>query len=158
MTGTDPSDRLDLRDLAQRYADAIDRRDVEDFVGLFTDDASMGVYEHGEKESVLEYRGAAGIAEIMGLVTIYASTFHVVANHLCKVDGSNATGTTYCLARHLVESGAGVRDIEMLIRYDDVYRKSTDEWQFTRRDIRRQWTVESPAERAKVPTSLDELR
>ena len=157
MSKADPTDRLDLRDLAQRYADAIDRRDVNDLVGLFTPDGSMGVYEHGETESVLEYHGLDKIAEILGLVTIYAATFHIVANHRCQVDGSTATGTTYCLARHLVESNTGAKDIEMLIRYDDTYLKRDDDWYFTRRDIRRQWTVERAAERQKVPTSAEGL-
>lgn len=157
MTNTNPTDRLDLRDLAQRYADAIDRRDVTDLTDLFTEDGSMGVYEHGETDSVLEYRGIEELASVLGLVTIYAATFHIVANHRCAVDGSTATGTTYCLARHLVESDAEVKDIEMLIRYDDSYRKTGGQWQFTRRDIRRQWTVERAAERAKVPTKVSDL-
>jgi ketosteroid isomerase-like protein len=157
VSTTDPTDRLDLRDLAQRYAEAVDRRDVDAFVELFTPDASMGVFEHGEDASVAEYRGRAELATVLELVTFYAATFHIVANHRCDVSGSDATGTTYCLARHLIESDSGAKDIEMLIRYDDTYRKTGGDWQFTRRDIRRQWTVEQRAERAKMPISAEGL-
>lgn len=157
MPAPTPADRLDLRDLAVAYADAIDRRSVGHFSALFADDASMGVYEHGQTNPTLEYRGSEELAAVMGLVTIYAATFHMVANHRCEVDGSRATGTTYCLARHLVESDAGTKDIEMLIRYDDAYVRTDDGWKFARRDIRRQWTVERPAERAPVPRAIEDL-
>jgi len=145
-------ERLDILDLAQAYADTIDRRDTEAFVSLFEPDGDLRIFEHGELVPTAQYRGRDQLAGVMGLVTIYPSTFHLVANHRCAIAGDRATGVTYTSARHLVERSTGLIDLEMLIRYEDQYRRRDGAWRFQRRDVFRQWTTEHAAERAPLPT------
>ena len=42
----------------------------------------------------------------MKLLASYSTTFHLMANHTCEVDGDLGSGEVYCLAHHLTEEGA----------------------------------------------------
>jgi hypothetical protein len=148
---TDPlgevADRLALRALVDRYASAVDARDADAFAALFTPEAVLAVYEHEGDDPVVEYRGHAALREVMGLLQTFSATFHLMANHLCELGPSDATGETYCMAHHLTESEAAATDLVMYIRYRDAYARTPDGWRFARRDVLRQWTEERPAER-----------
>lgn len=150
---TDPlgevADRLALRALVDRYASAVDARDADAFADLFTPEAVLAVYERDGDDPVVEYRGHAALREVMNLLRSYSATFHLMANHVCEIGPSGATGETYCMAHHLTEAeaGAGATDLVMYIRYRDAYARTPGGWRFARRDVLRQWTEERPAER-----------
>ena len=141
------ADRLALRTLVDRYAATVDARDAGAFAALFTAEAVLAVYETEDGEPVVEYRGHEGLREVMGLLRSFTSTFHLMANHLCEIEGDRADGEVYCMAHHLTEDGAAATDLVMYIRYRDAYARTPDGWRFARRDVLRQWTEERPAER-----------
>jgi hypothetical protein len=152
----DASSAIALRSLVDAYAVALDERDVDGFVSLFTVDAELAIHEAGATQPTRSYRGHDELREVMELVRIFSSTFHLVANHVVEPGTEGATGITYCSAHHLVEDGGPAHDVMMLIRYDDVYRQGLDGWQFAKRVTHRQWTVVVPAGRADLPAPASE--
>ena len=140
-------DRLALRDLSDRYARAVDRRDVEAIVELFTDDAALSVYEPATAEAPSRVRrGRAEIAEIPRLIARYPKTFHFVGNALYEIDDDLATGEVYCVAHHLIDDPEGATDHVMLIRYIDTYLRCDDRrWRISDRRLLVDWTEEHRA-------------
>ena len=134
------ADRLEIRDLIDHYATAVDARDADAFAGLFLPKGTLVVYEPGVEEPVVEFTGTEQLRRVMDLVTAFAETFHVMANHRSRVAGDTATGETYCLAHHLTEQGDDAEDLVMFIRYHDTYVRTEDGWRFDTRQVRRAWT------------------
>ncbi|MEZ5167960.1 MAG: nuclear transport factor 2 family protein [Acidimicrobiales bacterium] len=119
--------RDEIRQLAYRYADALDRRDLDLLAGLYRPDARFG--EHGEGAAACR----AFFAESMRRVGM---TVLLVANHLVDFDDAdNARGTVW--AHGFIDDGGptapGEGYIQQLIKYDDRYVRVGGEWRFTRR-------------------------
>jgi uncharacterized protein (TIGR02246 family) len=146
----DADERLALRGLVDAYAHSVDARDADRFAGLFAPDGELVVFEPEEAEPSISWRGPDELREVMKLLSSYSTTFHLMANHTCEIDGDMATGEVYCLAHHLTEEGAAGDNTLMVIRYRDRYAKLDDAWRFARRDVMRQWTEHHVAERARL--------
>ena len=144
------ADRLDLRALVDEYALAVDDRDADRFAGVFTPTGVLAIYEPDEAEPVLTYRGHDELRAVMKLLESYSATFHLMANHTCRLEGDRATGDVYCLAHHLTEEGGAGRDTLMVIRYRDTYERTERGWRIAVRDVMRKWTEFHAAERARL--------
>jgi ketosteroid isomerase-like protein len=140
------ADRLALRDLSDRYARAVDRRDVDTFAELFTEDAELSVHEPAEAEAPSRVRRGRGeLAEIPRLIARYRKTFHFVGNALYEIDGNAATGEIYCVARHLIDDNEAATDHVMFIRYLDNYQRCDDgRWRISGRRLLVDWTEDLP--------------
>lgn len=119
--------RDEIRQLAYRYADAVDRRDLDLLVSLYRPDARFGSFGEGPDACRAFFRASL---ETIGIAVL------LVANHLIDVDDAeSATGTVW--AHGFVDDGGSAREngelIQQLIRYDDRYVKIGGEWRFTRR-------------------------
>jgi ketosteroid isomerase-like protein len=136
------ADRLALRELSDRYARAVDRRDVESFAELFTDDAELSVHDPAEaKAPSRARRGRDELSEVPRLIGQYRKTFHFVGNALYEIDDDSATGEVYCAAHHLIDDPDAVTAHVMLIRYLDSYRRCDDgRWRISRRRVLVDWT------------------
>jgi hypothetical protein len=138
-------DEWELRRLAYRYAQAMDRKQPEVLAQIFTDD--------GEIESV--FRAQRGIAEILTipdmLKSMYAGTLHAVHNQTVTVTGDTAEGETYCVAYHLKhpKDGKHMR-FDYGIKYQDNFMRVNGAWRFRRRYLQIEWTQLSEV---KVPTA-----
>lgn len=146
----DADDRLALRGLVDAYAQSVDARDADRFAGLFAPDGELVVFEPEEDEPSISWRGPEELREVMKLLSSYSTTFHLMANHTCEIDGDAASGEVYCLAHHLTEEGKGGDNTLMVIRYRDRYTRQDGAWRFARRDVMRQWTEHHAAERARL--------
>jgi uncharacterized protein (TIGR02246 family) len=144
------SDRLALRALVDEYALAVDARDADCFAGLFAPDGELAVFEPGEDEPSIAWNGHDELRHVMKLLASYSTTFHLMANHTCALDGDAASGEVYCLANHLTEEGATGDNTLMVIRYRDTYTRVDGVWRFSRRRVMRQWTEHHSAERARL--------
>ena len=63
MDETQREDELAIRGLIERYADAVNRRDAEDWAGLWTEDGVWDVFGHaitGRDAVVAAWQGAMG--------------------------------------------------------------------------------------------------
>jgi uncharacterized protein (TIGR02246 family) len=135
------ADEQALLHLANRYAQAVDRRDPVALVSLFTADGIIerpgSVWQGHEK-----LRGI-----IARLNTLYASTFHTVRNQTVTIDGATAEGETYSVAMHMMPSGNGTpKRMDMGIRYQDRFVRENGAWLFASRQLIVDWveTTELP--------------
>jgi ketosteroid isomerase-like protein len=147
LMGTEETlqDRILLRELAEAYALAADRRDDAAFAALFTDDALLVIHQDGAAPAT--FQGADGLRQATAPLDGYVATMHLVANHHADVRGDRATAVTYCHADHLAPADDGAVDnLHMTIRYDDRCVRGADgTWRFAARDLTILWTERRPA-------------
>jgi SnoaL-like domain len=129
-------DEWEIRNLSHRYAQALDRGDTETWRSLFTADVML---QTGDK-APSSYSELVGSPELQ--LRRYQKTWHGVLTQVIHVDGDQAEGEVYCLARHIwTDSHNTPGDMpfslshDMTIRYQDQYRKDEGEWKFAVRKI-----------------------
>jgi hypothetical protein len=141
------ADERALRALAAAYAVSVDRRDVDGFVGVFSPDGVLRVFDagvHDEPRTIL--RGSAKLARVIERISVYEATFHFLGQATYTADGSDrATGEVYCTARHLTRTPDGATDFTMLIRYGDRYERGVDGWRIVDRAVIVDWTADQAA-------------
>jgi ketosteroid isomerase-like protein len=111
----------EIRQLAARYALAIDSRDLETLVGLFVDDVRVGRDQRGRDALRESFRSS--------LCEIGISILNVGTHVIDIVDDTRATGHVYCKA----EIQDGDRWIHQAILYSDTYERRGASWYFVRR-------------------------
>lgn len=141
------ADRIALRELVERYAQAVDQRDIDTVVNLFTEDGVL--LSHlmpGTEETPLERRGHDQLRRSMELgLARYTSTTHVIATQVVDLAGDDASGTTTCLAHHVYAGDeSGERLLVMAICYRDRYRRQHGSWRFAERRLELQWSDDRP--------------
>lgn len=126
----------EIKDLSHRYAQAVDRGDGKAWAALFARD---GVLKVGEgKELGLDI--IEGIPERQ--LARYARTFHGVLTQVVNVHGDTADGEVYCIARHIwtdYHNTPGSMPFslshDVVIKYQDEYRRENGHWRFARRGL-----------------------
>ena len=121
----EPLERLiardEIRDLAHRYALAMDSRDLDALVALFVEDVRVGRDETGRealrRNFDVQLRGVG--------VTILFVGIHVIDFE----DDAHAHGIVYCKG----EIQDGERWISQAIQYRDRYARRDGRWYFVRR-------------------------
>ena len=144
MTADEVADRIELRALVDAYATALDTRDSDGLVALFTPDAHFGIYEPGRSDPSHAFNGAAELATLMEMLRVYGDTMHLMANHTVTIDGDGAAGEVYCLAHHLTDKDGETVDLVMTIRYRDRYARTSAGWRLARREVVRFWNEVHP--------------
>jgi ketosteroid isomerase-like protein len=125
--------RDEIRQLAYRYAHAVDTRDLDLLVSLFVRDVQVG--PRVGHEALREFWDRS--LRAVGVTVLF------VGNHLVDVvDADHATGLVYC--RGYLQ--AGDRFVEQAIRYSDTYRREDGAWRFVRR-VHELWYGVETAER-----------
>ncbi|MGP0031496.1 MAG: nuclear transport factor 2 family protein [Acidimicrobiales bacterium] len=114
----------EIRQLAARYAVAVDARDVDTLAALFVDDVRVGTAEHG--------RAALRHSFDASLRAIGVSILNVGTHVIDLVDEDHATVSVYCKA----EIQDGRRWIHQAIVYEDRYERRAGRWQFVSRKHR----------------------
>jgi ketosteroid isomerase-like protein len=133
--------RQELRGLAERYAQGVDRRDVETFVALFHDDAVITIHDPSESTEPRELRGIERLAKVPEVIKRYEKTFHLLGQSTYDIGDGEATGEVHCIAHHLTPDVHGGTNYVMYIRYEDTYRPGPDGvWKFAHRRLRVDWT------------------
>jgi hypothetical protein len=129
-------DRLDslahIRQLPVRYALALDSRDMDMLVSLFTPDVRVGRDETGR---------AALRAWFVKTLSEPKMSVHIVANHIIDFDDADhARGIVYC--RDELGRPNGGWDYGML-QYWDTYVRVESSWCFDRRKFLRWYMVDA---------------
>lgn len=111
----------EIRQLAYRYALAIDSRDLDTLVSLFVEDVRVG------KDTV----GRDALREDFDhqLREVGVTILHVTNHVIDLIDADRAAGTVYCRG----EIELGDQWITQAILYRDDYRRQAGEWLFVRR-------------------------
>jgi ketosteroid isomerase-like protein len=149
-TKDDAATRQELRSLAERYAQGVDRRDVDTFAALFHEDAVILIHDPSESTQPRELRGIERIAKIPEVIQQYLKTFHLLGQSTYEIGDGEASGEVYCVAHHLTADADGGTNFVMYIRYEDTYRPDAGgAWRFAQRRLRVDWTE---ARAANAPT------
>jgi ketosteroid isomerase-like protein len=129
---------LAIREVALRYARAVDRRDWALAATLFTADAVL-------ESARFRLEGMEQILRGLRSVDRYRSTFHAVQNQTLELAGDDASGETYCTASHLYERDGQMRKLDWGIRYQDRFRRGADgAWRIHRRELIVDWEQDLP--------------
>jgi hypothetical protein len=138
VTRPSTEDELAVRELAARYAGAVDRRDERQFLSAFSSDARLRVAVADDPAaSGADLRGHDQLRAVVDGIARFSRTFHFVGNATYEVEGNDIRGEVYCQAHHQID---GARDLMMLIRYQDRYRRQPDgRWLIADRQVIVDW-------------------
>jgi uncharacterized protein (TIGR02246 family) len=128
MTFTGPvEDRIAIRELIERYADAVNRADAEAWGATWAADGVWslpGIAEVAGRDAIVAAWRAA-MAQFAGVVFL-------AMPGAIEIDGDHATARSYTSETY--EAGGTVhRDCG---RYDDALARRDGQWRFTRRAFR----------------------
>jgi hypothetical protein len=118
-------DRDVIRELSHRYALAIDSRDLDGLLDLFTDDYELPDGRRG-RDALREWFRA--------ILSSYTTSIHLVGNQVISLDPGDpnrARGEVYCRC----ELEADPQWIVSCLLYHDEYARVGDGWRFRRRDM-----------------------
>jgi hypothetical protein len=146
-------DRLEsleqIRDLAHRYALAVDTRDLDALVALFLEDIRVGREESGREALKAWYARS---------LERFGTTIHFVGNQVVDLDSpDSAHGITTC--RDELEIGA--EWMVGFIQYWDDYERRDGRWYFKRRKLHRWYMVDAltrPSHGAGTDSGRETLR
>ncbi len=118
-------DDLEIRNLVSRYADAVCRRDPDQWIGTWAEDSRWelgGGRETVGREATLNLWTKA--------IARYPWVAQLVMNGIVEVDGDTASGSWYILELNHLENGDGVMHAG---NYEDTYTRTTEGWRFASR-------------------------
>jgi len=141
------ADRLAIRELVDAYAHCADRRDAKGQMALFTEDTRLLVFMDATAATpTQELHGRESLAPVFDNLNTYRATTHFNGQSTITLDGSRATGESYCLAHHVSVDGSGQRSLMIAsIRYLDEFTKQDGEWYFAERRLMVDWTETRPS-------------
>ena len=135
-----------MRDLAHRYAAAVDDRDLPAVAALFAPDAVLAVPRPPRHlDPVTEHVGPGGVLEAMAALAAVPRTFHAVVGAV--YDGSR--GRIACVAHHVLP-GDPLTDLVWHLRYLDDYVETPAGWLFARREVHVDLVERRPLEAARL--------
>ncbi|MDT3441934.1 MULTISPECIES: nuclear transport factor 2 family protein [unclassified Pseudofrankia] len=141
-----------IRDLAARYAAAVDARDLDTLTGLFVDDVRCA---NGVGRAALrEY-----FVDLVGRRAPFTTTVHLVAGHVIDLDPADpdaARGTVHCRAEHKV----GGHWVVQAMQYSDRYARRDGRWYFRSRRPRSWYNadvLEQPATGDRLKWALEDV-
>jgi uncharacterized protein (TIGR02246 family) len=133
-------DRDALRRLVERYATAVDHRDLDAAAACFLPEGRLTVGDGAPLE------GRAAIVGALGRLGRYEVTAHLLGHSHHAVEGNRATGESWCRAHHVYEDGGVRRDWVMAIRYVDRYVRDEEGWRIEDRHLVIDWLEDRPLE------------
>ena len=120
-----------IRQLAARYALAVDTRNLDDLAALFVEDVRVGHDQYG-REAIKNWYGRS--------LERYGTSIHLVGNHVIDfVSADEATGVVTCHDELEIEGAWQVGKIQ----YWDTYVRRDDAWYFKRRKLQRWYLVDA---------------
>ena len=111
----------EIRQLAARYALAMDSRDIDQLFSLFIDDVRVGRDSYGREALRAVFEKSL---RDVGITILNIGT-HVID----IIDSDHASGSVYCKG----EIQVGDRWIHQAILYRDTYERRHERWYFVRR-------------------------
>lgn len=153
FNASDPTwdtDRIEIRDVVDRYAHHADRRQPAGQAAVFTEDGTVLLYE-GDPNATGPLQTVSGRAALestfAGLIAQYDQTTYLNGQStLVRTGPVTATGETYCLAYHLLHDGEQRVLLTMAIRYLDSFAKVDGSWFIAERKLVFDWTDRKPSQ------------
>jgi len=136
ISSEEAADRLAIRELVDAYAHCADRRDAKDQMALFTEDTHFVVYMDAKSDvPTQELRGRDAPAPVFDNLNQYEATTHFNGQGTVILNGTQATGVSYCLAHHVSVQGSQRSLMIASIRYLDRFAKVDGAWYFAQRRL-----------------------
>ncbi len=147
-------DMVELRQLVDRYADAVDRRDGAALAALFDPHGAVVMLAGGDP--VGSRWAGADLPALLDSLAGYERTFHHVGGAVFEPEeggaGGGAVGRAHCLAHHYQRTESGPVDLVMALRYHDRFRRQPDgAWRIAERRVELEWTELHPAHPRRRP-------
>ena len=121
-----------IQQLVSRYARALDARDMDTVVSMFSPNVQVGAEAHG-REALKQWMSV--------LMSQMRTSVHLVANHVIDFhDADHASGVVYC-RDELERPDTGEWAVGTLQYWDD-YERIEGEWCIGRRRIHRWYLVD----------------
>lgn len=121
-----------MRELAHRYAAAVDDRDFAAVAALFALDGVLALPRPPKHlDPIIEHVGPAGVLDGLKALEGVPRTFHALVGEV--YDGTR--GRIACIAHHLLERDGMITDYVWHLRYLDDYVETAQGWRFARRDV-----------------------
>jgi len=138
-------DRSDITQLMYRYADAMDRRDIDAVLRCFTDDAETswhgGAVSASGGRELQRFLENAFSDDVLGSAAKPSS--HLMANVMIELDGDRAQVETTALA--CVTNRPDLVTVRG-IHYSDVCERDADGWRIRTRHHRADWEFSAPGQ------------
>jgi hypothetical protein len=134
-------DRMQLRDLMNRYGKAVDSRDNELLRTVMTPDIDFN-YNNGARTFV----GYEGYVNMLKSLLAYRATMHFMGNQTVEFHGADAASMeTYANAHH-VRVGPDGKETKMMqgLRYLDEVIRVDGHWRVRKRTMVVVWQQEDP--------------
>lgn len=127
-------DRVELSELVHRYAAAVDDRDLDSAVGLFTATAQLVLPNPPEQLlPVHSHHGHDEIRAALAAVTSVGRTHHDIASEVYTADAAH--GRIAGSAHHFSRRAEDITDVVWYLRYDDDYVRTGSGWRIERRAL-----------------------
>src|SRR5690349_385216 len=125
-------DRLAIQELNQRYAVHIDFKEIEQWVGLFTQDAFFDEREFGTPllnghDDIRAYGGELA-------ATVRFAMHHMTTHSITDLTATRAHGIAFAIVEALMNDGAHARHH---VVYKDRYEKVGDQWLIAERILKK---------------------
>ncbi|AKU94088.1 hypothetical protein AKJ09_00752 [Labilithrix luteola] len=135
---SDTADRSEIRDLVERFHDAVNHRDFTVLRGLFTNDGVWEVAPPFEHRFVGPVAIEAGIGESVGRLEFLVQS---CSPSVVDIRGEQASGRTSMQEFGRFRDGSSMR---VAGTYFDTFRKVEGRWRFTHRVFRARYADDTP--------------
>ena len=134
------SDRAQINDVLVRYAEGLDRRDLDAVRSCFAPDVEA---EYG---GVVLDPGVDALVEHVSIVSTFVGSMHLLGNVVVEIDGDAAHSTCRCVAYVLRDTPDGVRLFMRGLTYEDRWTRLAAGFRIIHRRHVPEWSVEAPVE------------
>ncbi|MBD2872479.1 nuclear transport factor 2 family protein [Paenibacillus arenilitoris] len=127
-----------LRELVDHFSILADKKDIQNQILLFAEDATVDSYVNGALVSSLT--GPKALGEGFGaFLSHFETVYHFNGQHTVSIDGNRATGTLYCLV-DLIQSEDGKKiKNSSAVQYSDEYAYVNGRWLIAKRTSHFVW-------------------
>ena len=132
------TNRPGISDLVHRYAAAVDDRQFDAVVQLFTETAELILPDPPTAlEPVHRHCGRAAISAAIAAVAVVIRTEHAIVGEVYDDTPRPdvAHGRVACVAHHWSKAADQLTDVVWHLRYDDDYQLTDAGWQIARRAL-----------------------
>lgn len=133
--------KIELKELVDRFSTLSDTKSVQEQVLLFTEDALLETYRNGEKNS--EIKGRDNIAErFTSFLNQFSTVYHQSGQQIItELTETTAKGTAYCLVVLVRENGGKTETLTQGVTYTDEFVKIDGKWMFAKRASNFAWAT-----------------
>jgi len=133
----------EIRLLIDLYANYADTKQTDKQVALFTDNYKVEIYYDSTAATPTQtVEGKENLKQLfINSLSPFLKTMHFNGQSIIKITSeTTATAIVYCRAYHYSKEGETEKLMIAPIRYEDKFENINDQWYFSERKLKVQWT------------------